>query len=462
VLEQLCAPLCDAVIGGIGSQERLQRLEAASLFLIPLDRRREWYRYHALFREFLFAELKRVEPDVIPKLHLRAADWYESSGASTMALEHLLATTERERCVHLLTELVLPTYLAGQISIVQRWLTSVGDAEIEGHPPLAVLAGWIRALDGQTAEADRWAAFLETASFDAVPGDGSASFESACSMLRSIMCAAGPERALADATLAVAAEPAWSPWRDQALAICGEAQLLSGDIAGAESLFEEAIVASEVKSDAFVDAESQLALIAVDRGEWEHAADHTASALTVIEEQGMEDYPTSVLAFVNAARLALHRGDQVETQRRLTQAMRARPSLSAALPTIAVRARLQLAKVHLAIADHATASHLVREIDDILVHRPALGALIDEVAEFRQLLTATSQVGATGGPPLTPAELRLLPYLQTHLTFREIGERLFVSRNTISTQCSSIYRKMGVSSRHDAVEHATAIGLLGD
>ncbi len=81
VLDQLCGPLCDAVLGESGAQEQLRRLEASNTFLIPLDRRREWYRYHALFREFLLGELRRVEPEVIPKLHLRAADWYEAQGS---------------------------------------------------------------------------------------------------------------------------------------------------------------------------------------------------------------------------------------------------------------------------------------------------------------------------------------------------------------------------------------------
>ena len=66
------------------------------------------------------------------------------------------------------------------------------------------------------------------------------------------------------------------------------------------------------------------------------------------------------------------------------------------------------------------------------------------------------------GTPLTPAELRLLPYLQTHLTIREIGERLFLSRNTVSSEISSVYRKLGVSSRGDAVREAMAVGLLGE
>jgi LuxR family maltose regulon positive regulatory protein len=203
VVDQFCAPLCDALLGEAGSQERLRGLEASSLFLILLDRRREWFRYHALFREFLLGELRRVEPEVIPKLHLRAADWYESNGSPTLALEHLLNTAERDRCVQLVTALTLPTYLAGQMSTIQRWLAAVGDEAIAGYPPLAVMAGWIAALSGQTAEAQRWAAVIDAASFDLVPLDGSASFESARALLRTAMCPAGPEQMMIDASLAV-------------------------------------------------------------------------------------------------------------------------------------------------------------------------------------------------------------------------------------------------------------------
>ena len=135
VLDQLSAPLCDAVVGAPGAQEQLRSLEASSLFLVPLDRRREWYRYHALFREFLLGELRRVEPDIIAKLHLRAADWYEANGSPALALEHLLNTTERDRCTQLVTALVLPTYQVGQMSTVQRWLSTLGDHGHRGLSP---------------------------------------------------------------------------------------------------------------------------------------------------------------------------------------------------------------------------------------------------------------------------------------------------------------------------------------
>ena len=231
-----CATLCSPTRA---PSEQLRSLEAANLFLVPLDRRREWYRYHALFREFLLGELRRVEPDVIEKLHLRAADWYQSNGSPAMAVEHLLNTTERHRCVQLVTELILPTYQAGQMSTVQRWLAAVGDSAVEDYPPLAVLAGWVTVLTGQTARRERWATIVDAASFDLVPLDGSASFDSARAMLRAVMCPAGPEQMMADASFAVAQEPPWSPWRDAALCLCAEAHLLIGDVDQAGVLFAE-------------------------------------------------------------------------------------------------------------------------------------------------------------------------------------------------------------------------------
>jgi LuxR family maltose regulon positive regulatory protein len=462
VLDQFCAPLCDALLGESGAQAMLRKLEASNVFLNPLDRRREWFRYHALFREFLLGELRRVEPDVIMKLQLKAADWYEANDAPAMAVEYLLNTTERDRCVRLVTALALPTYQAGQISTLQRWLSTLGDSAVAEYPPLAVLAGWVTALTGQTAEAQRWAAIIDAASFDLVPADGTASFDSGRAMLSAFMCAAGPEQMMTDASLAVSQEPQWSPWRDQALCASAEAHLLAGAVDEAAALFAESslVATSTGNTDEFVVAESELALLAMDRGQWPMAAEHLERAFAAIEESRMYDYATSVLAYAGAARLAVHRGDREETDRRLTQAMRARPSLTYVLPTLAVRLRLQLAKVYSAIGDHTTARHLLRELDDILLRRPALGTLVDEVAELRRILTASPK-GVAGGSPLTSAELRLLPYLQTHLTIREIGDRLFVSRNTVSSEVSSIYRKLGVSSRHDAVQRATEVGLLG-
>jgi len=462
-VDQLSGPLCDALIEGSSGHARLRGLEGTSLFVIPMDRQREWYRYHALYREFLLDELQRTEPEIIPKLHLRAADWYESNGSPQLAVDHLLHTDEVDRCVQLVTTLVLPTYSVGQISTVQQWLMTLEDASIELHPPLTVLAGWIGVLTGHTADAERWAAIAAASSWEQTPLEGTASFASARAMLPAVMCAEGPVSMTEDAALAVGEEPAGSPWRDSALLLLAEAHLLTGDLDHAETLLAESagLGAQLGNTDTVVAGGSELALLLMDRSRWEDAAESLAPALAAIDEYRMDDYVVSALAFAAAARLALHRGDLDETSRQLTRAMRTRPACTYVIPWLAVGARLQLAKVYVALSDTITAHHLMREIDDILLRRPSLGRLTEDVQAFQASLASSGPTNANIGPPLSPAELRVLPYLQTHLTLPEIAGRLFVSHNTVRSQVSSIYRKFGVSSRSEAVQHATDVGLLG-
>jgi LuxR family maltose regulon positive regulatory protein len=463
VLDQLCAPLCDAVLESSGAAAQLRHLEAAGLFVTPLDRRCEWYRYHALFREFLLGELRRTEPGIIMALHRRAADWHEASGSSALALEHLLQTTDWDRSMRLTTSLARPTFNSGQLSTVRRWLRVIGDANIERFPPLAVLRCWEVALTGDTAQEARWAALLDASSFDGAQLDGSASFESARAMVRSAMCPNGPDAMMADAAFAVAHEAASSPWRAVALYLLGEARLLAGQLDQAWSLLTEAssVAVLNADTDTVVICDSELALLAMDRGEWQEAAGRLERALALIDEHRMHDYVYCLLAFAEAARLAMHRGDLAEARRRVAQAMRSRVSATYLLPCPAVQLRLQLAKVCLAIAETAAARQLLREIDDIRSHRPALGTLTEEAEELRRALAPGDGTGVTGRLPLTPAELRLLPYLQTHLTAGGIAERLFISSHTVKAEIKSIYRKLGVSSRDEAVRKATATGLLG-
>ena len=240
---------------------------------------------------------------------------------------------------------------------------------------------------------------------------------------------------------------------------------LTGDDVSAARDLELCVEAADALQDAdtLVHAQAQLADLDMDHGRWDSAEQRVRQALATIEAHRTEDYPTSALGYAAAARLALHTHDHARTVDLLTRGMRARTFSTYAFPTLAVRVRLRLARTSWATADVAAVRHLLREIDDVLLRRPALGVLVDEVADLRKSFDAAGHATASTvpGPPLTPAELRLLPYLQTHLTIREIGERLFVSRNTASSEIGSIYRKLGVSSRSAAVERAVDRGLLG-
>ena len=462
VLEQLCGPLCEAVLGSSAAAVQLRRLEAHSLFLTSLDSQRQWYRYHTLYREFLLGELRRTEPGIIMTLHRRAADWYESNGYPEMALEQLLLMDDDpDRAVRLTAKLARPTYVAGQLSTVQRWYRTIGDVNIARYPPLAVLRCWEGVLTGDTAKAETWAAVVDAVSFEGEPATGAASFDSARALLRAGLCASGPEQMMADAAFSLAQEPAWSPWRDTGLWLLAESHLLAGRPGEAREAFGAASTAAAGMSswDTIPLCEAQVAWLAMDHGEWDEAAGRLDTALGTIDAQRLHGYVSSLTTFAGAARLSLHQGDVKEARRQLTRAMRARPAATYLLPYHAARLRLQLARVYLALAEQATVHQLLREIDEIASRRPALGTLIDEVQDFRDGLA--SRAAPNGIVPLTPAELRVLPYLPTHLTADKIAERLFLSGHTVKTEIKAVYRKLGVSSRNDAVQRATEIGLLG-
>jgi LuxR family transcriptional regulator, maltose regulon positive regulatory protein len=465
VLEQLCGPLCEAVLGSSAAAIQLRRLEAHSLFLTPLDGQRHWYRYHPLYREFLLGELRRTEPGLIMTLHQRAADWYEANGYPALALEQLLLMddSDSDRAVQLTAKLAWPTYVAGQLSTVQRWYRMIGDVNIARYPPLAVLRCWEGVLTGDTAKAELWAAVVDAVSFDGEPATGAASFDSARALLRAALCASGPEQMMADAAFSLDQEPAWSPWRDTALWLLAESHLLAGDPDEARAVFAAASTTAAGTSswDTIPLCEAQVAWLAMDRGEWKEAVDRLELALGTIDEQRLHGYVCSLTTFAGAARLSLHHGDVKEAHRHLARAMRARPAATYLLPYHAARLRLQLARVYLALAEQATVRQLLREIDEIASRRPALGTLLDEVKEFHDVLASRAAPNAIGMVPLTPAELRVLPYLPTHLTADKIAERLFLSGHTVKTEIKAVYRKLGVSSRNDAVQRATEIGLLG-
>ena len=196
------------------------------------------------------------------------------------------------------------------------------------------------------------------------------------------------------------------------------------------------------------------------RGRWSHAEAFADQARTVMRRAGTEEYYATPLVSAVLARVALHRGDVAEARRQLVNAQRLRPLLTYAIPLIAVQARIELARVHLALADLAGARTLLREVDEVLRRRPGLGTLAAEARALRAELARQRGSAVPGMSALTGAELRLLPLLSASLTFSEISAELFVSRNAIKAQAVSVYRKLSASTRGQAVARARELGLL--
>src|SRR6266496_3849965 len=194
-------------------------------------------------------------------------------------------------------------------------------------------------------------------------------------------------------------------------------------------------------------------MVEMARHHWPQAAALTEQALANDRAGRLEDYMTSALVHAVVARTAAHEGDVPRAHQQLARAARLRPLLTYAMPHLAVQALLELVRVYLALDDLAGARAVLREANDILRRRPDLGTLPQQAAQLR---SKTSGIPGriAGASSLTKAELRLLPLLPTHLTYQEIGERLYLSPHTVKTQAISIYRKLGVSSRTQAVQRA--------
>jgi LuxR family transcriptional regulator, maltose regulon positive regulatory protein len=463
VLERICGSLCDAVLELSGSAEALADLAQSNLLLVPLDRRGKWYRYHNLFRDMLLAELDRVEPELIPVLRRRAAAWCTRNDLPEPALEYSIAAGDVEMVAELVGRLVLPTYQQGRVTTVQRWFRWLQDrGGIGKHPMAAVLASVVSAVTGRPAEAERWADVVDHWQFgDAVrPDDPRA--EAWAALVRAVLCRHGVKQMRVDADEAVrrfAAEGIMAPIG----ALCqGLARMLSGDLDGGDVSFADAVnIATEAGApEGLAEALSERALVAMARNEWRRAEGLADRALGTLRQAGIEDSYATTLVHAAAARVTLHQGDIQAARQHLTSTQRTRSLLTHALPHLAVQARIELIRVHLALGDVAGARTLMQEVNKLLGRRPGLGDLIGQAQALRDRLANESGSSAPEASSLTAAELRLLPMLCTHLSFAEIAAEMFLSRHTISSQAMSIYRKLGVGSRGQAVTRSRELGLL--
>ena len=237
----------------------------------------------------------------------------------------------------------------------------------------------------------------------------------------------------------------------------GMARILSGDPDGGDAYLKDAVsVAEDVDAhDVLAQALSERSLLAMARGDWSQAEVLAGQAVTALRRVGMEN----LLACTAQARLAMHRGDAPAARQHLVAAQRLRPMVTYAMPYEAVQARLELARVHLALADIAGARRLMREIGELLKRRPDLGTLVGQ-AQALDSAGGGPRPAIPGASALTGAELRVLPLLATHLPFPEIAADLFLSPHTVKSQAISIYRKLGASSRSQAVARSRELGLL--
>ncbi len=462
VLDRMCGRLCDAVLQMTRSADTLRALERTNGFVVPLDRNGEWYRYHHLFAELLRKELERSEPDVARELNRRAMEWCLANDMTEAAIIYGHAAGETDTVAGLLDAVALPLYYDGRVDTLEEWLSWFGDEELARYPALAVIGGWVRLLTGRPAEAERWLSLAEGATSRIALSDGSATIEPWVAHLRAGLMPDGVEQGVADADVALAELSPHSGWRPVAFAVRGIARALLGitepAIADLRAAIESGLAFGSV--DVVYFAYAQLALLAAKRAAWREAGQHAQAAQAHVDASGLGDYSSSAIVHVTTARIALHERRTDDARAALARAHRLRPLLDHGVPWLTIQVGLELTRAHLALADPGAARTVLTETEQVLELRPHMGTLVDDAQELRARVEATTGSSGAWAMSLTGAELRLLPYLATHLTFPEIASRLFITRNTVKTESVSLYRKLGASSRSEAITRAIEVGLL--
>jgi LuxR family maltose regulon positive regulatory protein len=460
VLERLSGPLCDAVADGQGAQHILEEMERSNLFLVPLDTRRRWYRYHHLFRELLRHELDRTEPDLAELLHRRASAWHRAHGDITEAISHAISAGDLGDARELIVSRWHACFSEGLFETVESWLDRLPPEMVTQDTRLCLVRAWLARNLGRLDEVEPWVDAAEAGVPQGPLREGVASIESAACMLR-----AGYRQMIGDlagaespSRRAVVLEESGAPrWRAGSLATLGANLCWQGRDQEAVAVLGQLAEARRPLANnlAAVWALGCLGAIRARADDLEAAERYAQQATDLAAGRGLGEYWITATAVITMADVLDRRGRTAEAEaaalRGLELARRGRAQLETGCALLCLarikfhagnvgdaRARLGAAKeIIAACADPGVLTELTARTEGVLAARHrAASAAPDQLAE-----------------PLSEREQEILRWLNSQLSLREIASELFVSYYTVKTHTQHIYRKLGVTTREQAVRH---------
>ncbi len=459
-LERCSGEMCDSVLGRTGSGGVLQRLHRDELVVFPLDRRGQWYRLHPLLSRWLSSDLRSADPHRWRRIHAEASRYWEDQDDIDLAVEHARLAGDLER-----RELLVAThggrfFARGMDSTVRRWIGGFPTDLVRRSPALCGLSaiGALHVGDGDRAV--QWQRLLDRL---AVEHDGPDAPE-AMRCWPNILHAATDRRPAGELITLVDAvrdELAGGAWAGFAHWVRGALAFVVGDLDGAAAALDEARFEAELAGTPLITAHclGTAAIIDEFEGRRAGAASKAERAAAVLHDcRGELLTPTAPILAMSAL-LHARDGRRAEAERRVTATRRAITGFERISPWFNVITRLALVRTSLVLDDRESSLALVRELAHHSRFEDHRRGAIAHVAELREQVDALHD-RAAGARGLTDAELGVLQLLPTNLSLADIGARLFVSRNTVKSHAASIYRKLGVGSRSEAVEAAHEAGLL--
>ena len=457
VLERMTAPLCDAVLGTIDAAASLETLAHANAFVVPLDDHREWYRYHHLFRDLLLRELDRRHPELMTVYRRRAAHWCEQHGTPGEALLYAYENGDLAQTGRIVLAHRDEFARRGRTETVRLWLDRFTDEEIASNPELSLAAAWVLSYDGDPARVRRFISSAARGPLDQASADGASSLRASLASVRTLLAPSGISQMLRDGEFVYTYEKkADTRWRASGARAKGVAHVLMGQPREAIAELREALALLRDHPDlahARVVCLGYLAFAAAELNDRRDVQRWAVEAAWLVAEARLDDTAGSAVAHTARALAHQHRGDYREAARELENIPRLRRRRLLAAAWLDVDLALRCAEISLDIGDPRGAVEFAQVADDALQGYADAGTLPARLRRLEQRIRRGEDFG------LTAAELRVLSFLATHLSLQEIADRLYLARPTVKTHVASIYDKLGVPGRSEAVEIIEQLGL---
>jgi ATP/maltotriose-dependent transcriptional regulator MalT len=462
ILERVSGPLCDALAGTTGSARKLETLARSNLFVVPLDDRRDWYRYHHLFRACLNAELRLKSTELIPELHRRASSWFQSSGEVTEAINHAIAGRDFPAASELLAAHWNEVVSTGGLRSVEMWLMALPEHVVTGDARLCLARAWTAFAKGALEEV---LPCLETAESAPVPGpllDGTTSVASGAATLRASYWLRMGDfgKTVSHAREALALEH--GPWRAISANCLGTAFYWLDETAQARQQLEATIeVGRELVPLVALFAVGVLALLDCERQDWNAVSRRLHGARQMIDAGGLGEYWMSAGVELAGGLAAEHHDDLAGAEMAIARSLVLYRRGQAPVET--ANSLLHLARVHVRQGNDPVAHDEIDEAAMLVRSCPDPGPRIQRLLSQARGQARSGERAALrpgGAEELSEGEVRVLRLLASELTQREIGAELYLSLNTIKSHTRSIFRKLGASSRDQAVARARELELI--
>lgn len=456
VLREMTASLCDAVTGTTGSDDLLRELERSNSFVIALDDHRGWYRYHQLFAELLRSELDRRDPALARVYLARAAEWHERDGGDpgeAFRYAHECGDLERAGRIALASWDGFANH--GQLETMRLWVAGCSDDELASDPQLAITAAWTYFLLGEAEKSHRFVLAAEGGALDRPSADGATSLRSSLAQLRASLAPNGIHQMLEDAEFVYAAErEAMTRWLPRGCRAIGTANVLLGRPHEAIAALREALALTEDPDLAHVRIACLACAVfaAADLEAWPDARRWAQEVQFLTAEHRLDGTVFAVVAHTAKATVLAH--DMAFDRARLELAeVRRLAQLMGSVRWLSADIELRCGNISLTLGDRPGARAAADGARAVLHGYPDPATLASRLDRLDERLEHAAE------HELTPAELRILAFLPTHLSLKEIASRLDLSRATVKTHFAHVYNKLGVSSRSGAVEKMEQLGL---